>query len=258
MKKRGRKSQVTIFIIIAILIVGTIILFFLLAQKKPQKIFKPSVPNLQESIEKCVRDATQEAISIMLPQGGYINPTNYKLYKNNKVAYLCYNTNYYQTCVNQQPLYIQFLEQQIRSYIEPKIKDCFYSLKQEYKKKNYAVNDGDLSLNVKLNPKQVEINVFKKFEVNKGEETRKFEKFRVRIPSPLYDLGIASQEIASQEAKYCSSLYLGYSLTNPEISIDKKQVGSGQGASKIYIIKDKVTNKSLMIAIRSCAMPGGL
>jgi len=251
------KSQVTIFIIIAIIIVGIIILFFLLSGKNPTDIIKPSMPNPQEYIEKCVKDSSQEAIAIMLPQAGYINPTNYKLYENNKVAYLCYNINYYFPCINQQPMYIDFLEKEIKSYIESKVKDCFYSLKQEYQNRNYQVNEGSLSLDVELNPKQVNVNINKRFEVSK-EETNKFEKFTVKFPSPLYDLAVVAQEITSQEAKFCYFEYLGFSLLYPLIAIDKKQVGSEETASKIYIIKDKITGKGLLIAIRSCAMPGGL
>jgi hypothetical protein len=253
----GKRSQVTIFIIIAIIIVGIIILFFLLSGKNPADVIKVSMPNPQEYIEKCTKDATKQAIDIMLAQGGYINPGNYKLYENNKVAYLCYTNNYYYTCINQQPMYLPFLENEIKSYIESRIKDCFYSLKQEYQNRNYQVNEGSLNLDVQLNPKQVNVNINKRFEVSK-EETNKFEKFTVKFPNPLYDLAIVAQEIANQEAKYCYFEYLGYSLLYPAISIDKKQVGSEETASKIYIIKDKITGKQLLIAIRSCAMPGGL
>jgi len=255
---KSKRSQITIFIIIAILLVVAIILFFLLARKKPTDILKPSMPNPQEYIEKCVKDNTKNAIDIMLSQGGYISPTNYKLYDDKKVAYLCYTNKFYYPCINQQPMYIEFLEEEIKSYIEPKIKDCFFTLKKEYQDRNYNVNEGTLNLEVELNPKQVGININKRFEVSKNEETRRFDKFKVKFVSPLYDLAVVAQEIASQEAKFCYFEYLGFSLLYPVISIDKKQVGSEETASKIYIIKDKISGRQLLIAIRSCAMPGGL
>ncbi len=254
----SKRSQVTIFIIIAVIIIAVITLFFLIRGESPIDMLRPSMPEPQSAIEQCTKDATSEAIAIMLPQGGYINPENYKLYNNNKIAYLCYNQNYYYPCINQEPMYIKQLKKEIHNYIEPKIRDCFYSLKQEYRERNYGVSDGLLSFEIDLKPKTVEINIQKKFEIKKGDETRKFETFKVRLLSPLYDLALVAGEIASQEAKYCYFEYLGYSLLYPSISVEKNQVGSEETASKIYTIKDKFSGKELLIAIRSCAMPGGL
>lgn len=257
-KTAKSKAQVTIWIIISILIVAAIILFFILSQKvKIIDIIKPTMPSVQGDIEKCAIDAAKEAINIMLLQGGYINPENYKLYEDNKVAYLCYNNQYYYPCINQEPMYIEFLEKEINKYIKPKIEDCFYALKQDYTDRGYAVNDAAMSLNVKLNPKQVDILINKKIEISK-EETKSYNSFKMRFSNPLYDLAVVAQEIASQEAKYCYFEYLGYSLLYPKVEISKDNVGSEDTASKIYSIQDKISGKKLLIAIRSCAMPGGL
>lgn len=253
-----KKAQVTIWVIVAVLLVVAVALFFLLRGKQGIEIFQPTMPEPQSYIEKCARDSTSEAINIMLPQAGYISPSNYKLYENNKVAYLCYTNKYYYSCINQQPMYIEFLEQEIKNYITGKLKDCFYNLKKEYQNRKYIVDDSAMTLEVELNPKQVEIFIEKKFEISRNEETRKFEKFKAKINSPLYDLAIIAQEITSQEAKFCYFEYLGFSLLYPSFEIEKNQVGSEEDVSNIYTIKDKVTGKELLIAIRSCAMPGGL
>jgi hypothetical protein len=255
-KMLSKRGQITIWVIVAVLIIASIALFFLLKGRQTIKIFKPGMPSPQEYIEKCAKDSALEAVNIMLPQGGYIQPRNYRLYQNNKVAYLCYNNNFYYPCIMQEPMYIEHLEKEIESYIKPKIKDCFYALKQEYRDRHYRVNDGALALNVELNPKQVKINVEKKFEISK-EETRRFEKFKAKLNSPLFDLAYVAREIANQEAKYCSFEYLGYMLFYPMIEIDKKNIGQADTASKIYIIRDRVTKKSLWIAVRGCAIPPG-
>lgn len=255
--KRGKKAQITLFIIIAILIVAAIILFFLLRGKQVTEIFQPSISDPEQYIEKCTRDSVLEAINIILPQGGYISPQNYKLYGDNKVAYLCYTNKYYETCISQQPMYIEFLEKEIKSYIESKIKDCFYSLKQEYQKRQYSVDEDALSLDVELAPKQAEIVINKKFEITKGDETKKYDEFKVKVNSPLYDLAVIAQEIASQEAVSCYFDYLDFSINYPAFEIEKDQVGSEETISDIYKIKDKTTEKQLLIAIRSCALPGG-
>jgi len=236
MKKRGKKnfskkSQITIWVVIALLLVSIILLFFMLKSKKTEiKISEPTIKQPEQYIKNCIKENVLNAVDIMLPQGGYISPTNYKLYENNKVGYLCYTNKYYHPCINQQPLYIEFLEQEIHDYVKPKIEDCFYSLREEYEKNKYDVVEGPLSLQINLAPKQINVNVEKKFEITKNEETRKFNKFNVKINSPLYDLAVVAQEIASQEAKYCYFEYLGYSLLYPQVSIEKNQVGSEETA----------------------------
>ncbi len=255
-KKLNKKAQVTIYIIIAIIFIAVIV--FLVSLRKKPIIEKHIESDPSFYIEKCVKDSVLEAIDIMLPQGGYVNPTNYKLYEGNKAAYLCYNKNYYQTCINQVPLYIQHLEKEIEDDIRPKTDICFYSLKQDFGKRNYDVAVGDsMNIEVELAPKVVKVKIARDLTLNKGGETREFKEFKTKFSSPLYDLANIAREIVNQEAKYCNFEYIGYSMLYPKFKIDKKAVGSASDSSKIYIIEDKATGKKLYFAIRSCAIPPG-
>ncbi len=249
-----KQSQITIFIIIAIIILSGIILFFLLSGNKIS-ILKPSISNPQSYIQKCAEDSAKDAINIILPQGGYITPINYRLYKDNRVSYLCYNKNYYEPCINQAPLYIQDLESEIESYIKPKIKDCFYNLEQEYKDKNYQVNSEDLDLSVELKPKQVKIIINKKLDLKKGDDKRSYKEFKSVFSSPLYELSSISQEIVNQEAEFCYFENLGFSLLYPKFSVERTDI---EGETKIYVVEEKISGKKLIFAVRSCALPAGL
>ena len=250
-----KKSQVTIFVILAILLVAGIILVIFLKGRQVIEVFKPSMPNIQGYIESCTKDATKQAIDIMLLQGGYITPENYKMYKDNKVQYLCYQKNYYKTCVNQQPLYTEYLEKEIKKYIEGKIEDCFYSFKQEYEKKGYQISLSGKGLKVELAPKQARIEIEKEVSIKRNEEARNYDKFKIIVLSPIYDLAVIAQEIINQEAKFCYFEYLGFSLLYPEYAIEKIDI---DGETKIYLIEEKSSGKTLVFAVRSCAMPGGI
>ncbi|MBU1136382.1 MAG: hypothetical protein KJ559_02640 [Nanoarchaeota archaeon] len=254
MEKRG---QMTIPVIISIIIIGGIILFFTLSERIGLDIFRTSKPSPYEYMDKCVEDSAKNAIEIMLPQAGFLEPENYMLYKDKKVGYLCYNRNYYEGCVMQKPNYIAHLEQEIKTYITPKIKDCFYLLKKEYENRKYEVKEGDLILSVSLKPKIIDIRIEKKLEITKDGESEILERFKINFLSSLFDLGLLAQEIASQEAKYCYFEYLGYMILYPYFDIDKKSVGSAKDSSKIYIIGDRRTQDKLYIAIRSCAINPG-
>lgn len=252
---KNKKAQITIFIIIAVLMVVAILLIFFAVRQRNVSVQEMLDPN--SNIQKCTKDAVEKAVDIMLPQGGYISPTNYKLFNNNKAAYLCYNKNYYFPCINQEPIYISHLEKEITNYIKPKIDECFYSLQLELEKRNYNIETGGLEVTAEVVPNNIKIHINKKFDLTRNEETRSYKKFEVKLISPLFDLANIAREIVNQESKYCNFEYLGFMLFYPRFDIDKNAVGSAETASKIYIIGDRNSGKRLYIAIRSCAIPPG-
>lgn len=251
------RSQVTIFIIVAIILVAAVVAFYLMFGKTIITINQPSINDPEQYIGKCARDAASEAINIMLPQGGYLNPTNYKLYEDQKIAYLCYTTVFYQRCTAQEPMYIRHLQDEITNYSSPKIEACFSDMKYELERKGYSVEMGDMNVETKLSENIVNMEMTRKLTLSKQGETRKFESFSSSLNSPLYNLAVVAQEIASQEAKYCNFEYVGFMILYPEFNIYKKSVSEGLTASKIYLIQDRTTEKQLNMAIRSCAVPAG-
>ncbi len=251
MEKRG---QIAIWVILSLVLVGAITLFFALEKKPP--ITSVSTSNSKAFIEKCTTQAVYEAVDLMLPQGGYLNPSNFKLYQNNKINYLCYNQGYYKTCINQEPMFIQHLKQEIKDYITPKVEQCFNLLKQDSQKRKYDVAMSETnSLNVELNNGKISVEINKTLNLKKNEDQQKYDKFSIEISSSLYNLGIIGQEIANQESKFCYFEYLGYMLLYPNYNIEKIDLN---GEVKIYKINEKSNDKEkLWIAIRSCAMPPG-
>jgi len=250
---KSKRSQVTIFIILALIIVVAIALIFVLF-RKPTISLSPE-DNPQAYIEKCVKDAAEEALDILMPQGSYIEPTNYVLYENNKIGYLCYNTNFYQQCINQEPMLIKHIEQEIIDYIEPKITGCFNSLRGELREKDYEVTMKSMKINAELQPKKVIINIDRVFELVKNKETRSFTKFKTQVLSPVYELSEIALEIVNQEAKFCYFEYLGYMIFYPKYNIEKFVTGDD---AKIYTLTEIITNKKFKFAIKSCVLPPGL
>ena len=253
MQRKNKKGQAMIWVFVAILIVAGIAMLFLFV-KGPglltQTEFEP-----KSYIEKCVRKSTNDAIDIMLPQGGFIAPRNYKTYYGKNAAYLCENIGYFAPCISQHPMLLNEMKKEITNYTSPEIEQCFSDLKKELEKRDNSVVYGSTLLNVSLGPDRVYVDVIKRISITKGENTQSFDNIRVEIISPLYDLGSVAIEIASQEAKYCYFEYVGYMLLYPRFDIQKFAFGD---STKIYTIKDKNTDKEMNIAIRSCAIPPGL
>jgi len=256
--KINKKSQITIFIILGIILVAAVVIYFALRGDIRIPGIHPRITDFSSEMEKCVSDNTLKAVNIMLPQGGLINPEHYKLYKDSSVEYLCYTNLYYKPCINQHPMYLNDLSGEIKNYISGKVEDCFYNLQQEYQSKGYNVNMQATNMNVILNPKQINVVIDKKIDVSKNNEAKSYSGFNIKVNSPLYDLAMIASKIVADEAKYCYFESLGNNLLYPDYLIEKTNVGYDETSSKIYSITEKFSGKTLLIAIRGCALHGGL
>lgn len=250
--KQNKSAQVTIFIIIALIIIVSIIFVVTLMKKVTVSIVTTNSP--QEYMEKCMKDAIENVSRILLNQGGSVSPTNYKLYNNFKVDYLCYNTNYYYPCVMQQPMFIAHIRNEIIKAIKPRVDSCFQALKKDLEKEYTVTLSNSENITCDMSTGKIKVNVERELTVSRGSG-EKYNTFKVNFPSPLYDLAVIAQEIASQEAKFCYFSYDGFMILYPDFKIEKFQTSDG---SKIYTISKRASNRNkLNTAIRSCAMPAG-
>ncbi|MBS3091927.1 hypothetical protein J4466_00755 [Candidatus Pacearchaeota archaeon] len=261
----NKQAQVTIFIILAILLVAAIILLFTL-YRGPIKTYQDKQskePN--QNIPQCLTIGVEEAVEKLLDNAGYINSEDirfskqfgYNLGEENEIpyknyTYLCYTPNNYARCIPQEPVIIEHLETEIQNYINEKIKDCFSKLKQELESEGYKVTlNNEMNFSVNLVPGSARTAVNRKMTTEKSGQERKFTEFVSITESPLYDIAVATQKIIEQEAKFCNSDYLLIMRENPEIEINKFQTGDD---NKIYTVKHINTGKLWIFAVRGCVL----
>ncbi len=248
-KRDDKRGQITIFVIVAIIIVALIGLLFVFRQQIP--IFQTQL-SFSQQIEKCGRDNVQEAIKILATQGGKINPENYKLYQGNKIEYICYTNEYWKPCLNQQPLLKQHLESEIENYARPKVESCINSVKTDLESKGYTVEVGKSDIDVSIEPDIIRINIPTVMNVVK-ESAQRYDGFKTTISSKLYDLLMISTTIVNYEARYGDSDQVTLMLYYPSIIIDKKKFEDG----KVYTLKNDITGDSFAFATRSYMYPEG-
>jgi hypothetical protein len=205
-------------------------------------------------VERCVRKYVDEAINTILPQGGFVNPKNFKLNDGIKREYLCRHTGYYRPCINQHPMYLNDVKKEIENYTKPKIEQCFNDLRDELSKMKESMTLGPLSLNVELMPSRVRVDIQRNITIVSGGEEVSISNFNAEITSPLYELVNVAMEIANQEARYCYFDNAAYGLMHPKVRITKEVMSD---ATKIYSVQDKETFKELTFAIRGCGLPPG-
>lgn len=251
-KVKNKKGQMVIWAIVAIAIVAIIIFVSMIAFKP--KIISPIESNPQAFVQKCVRDATLEAVDKMLPQGGFVNPANYKLWHNTKVEYICQNLGSYYPCINQHPMFLNDEKSEIYNYILPRVENCFEQLKTEGAKLHQTITLGGMNLSVSLAPGLILVDINRKTTISNKGENIFLEKYNVKMESSLYDLANVAMDIATSQGKYCYFEYNGYTILYPKWDIS---VDTMSDSTKIYTIKDTYSGKIMNIAIRGCAVPPG-
>ena len=249
MNKRG---QVAIYVIIAIAIV-VIVLAFVFLKERLAPVQTIEV-DLKSGIEKCVNDKVNEALDVMLPQGGFIEPKNFRVFNKTKISYLCYIEGSFKPCVNQHPVLTKEVSEEIKSYIKPRVENCIETLTKELEKRGNKIESGDMEMNVSLTRGKVIVDINKDIVVEKGESRKVYEGFKIEVMHPVYEMLMVAEEIVNSEIEYCSFEYTGYMMMNPWVDI---RLYVTSYSEKIYTLKDNKTGKTMKFAIRGCVIPAG-
>jgi hypothetical protein len=256
MDEKMNKGQVTIWVILALVIVATIILFlFFSRQIRDPTLVSISDQNPEQFISKCVKNNVNEVVDLMLPKGGFVNPEHTRLYEDTEIAYLCYHRGNYNPCINQHPLLLTEMKQEIENYISPRIENCFEDYKIESEKRGVEVSMDDMDMKVILIPRKIFVNIDRDLVLNQFGESSSFSEFDIEVINPIYDIARVAMEIVNQEAQYCNFEYVGYMILYPDFKISKFPMSD---SSDIYTIVHKDSEKKMNLAVRSCAIPPGI
>jgi len=247
--KMNDKGQITIFIILALILIVGIIFIFLL--RRAPELELVSEENPQAFIESCTRDTVGEALDLIMAHSGSLEPKGAIMYQGKNISYLCYNNLYYRPCINQQPLLIEHIEEELHKYIKPRISNCFQSLKTKFEPRYEVSMEEDLDLTTKLTSKGVEIKINRDFKMQRGDKVRSFSLFKVNVVHPVYRLAEIAMEIVNAEARFCNFNTLGFMTIYPRYDINKFRMGD---STTIYSVKELATSKMFRFAVRSCAI----
>ena len=249
-KKRG---QVTIFIIIAIVIVALgVLLYLLIPQLRVNFGFTTDDPS--SFIQNCMEDSIRDAVETISLQGGSLNPENYFLYNDNRIEYLCYTNEFYIPCVVQQPLLKQHIENEIKESIRAESDSCFNSLRQTFESQGFDVNFENNNIEVELLPNIVSVNYNRGLSLTK-DSTERYERLNVIINHNLYELMSIANSILGMEVQFGDSETTIYMNYYHDLKVEKKKQTDG---TTIYILTDRNTQDKFQFASRSIAWPPGI
>jgi hypothetical protein len=251
MKKRGnRKSQITLFVILGIIVIVLALLFLFWPKIRVSFVsFSP-----ETYIEKCVSDELDSGLKILSQRGGSLEPENYMSFQGQEVDYLCYTNQYYETCSVQKPLLSSHIESELENYMKDRTDNCARQLEKELEKRGYDVQRGEADMKVELVLNKANIDVELPLTITK-ENSETYEKFSFSKSTKIYNFAMMTSSILNWESRYGDSETTVYMTYYPNIKVEKLKQGDG---STVYILSDRVSGESFVFASRSLAWPGGL
>ena len=245
-----KQAQVTIFVIIAIIMVALIALFFVFRIEKIPFVSEKPETNLKAFMSSCIEDNMKENINIVLSQGGFIEPLNYHMFNDFTVTYLCYTNTGFEACVNQHPMLLREISNELKGHITPTVEECFTEFEKSLEKQGYEIETGEsMEVDVSLVPGKIYLDTIRDITITKAEEVSSFKEMRLTYLSSLYDLANIAVQIANEESTYCYFERVGFMNLNQNYLISLKMMSD---STKIYTIQDKKTGDEMNIAIKGC------
>ncbi len=247
-----KKGQIAIFVIVAIVIVAVVLVVFMYPQIS--NLVAPSEISPSQYLEDCIKPEINMAVDLLAKQGGSQNPTAYINYDDSKVAYLCYASGYYKTCVVQEPLLISSFANELSGILTPKAERCMKNLITEYEKRGYSVSYSSTKANITLGSGEIRMTYISPMTIKKEDSVRTFDKLDAGIESGIYDLLSIATSVIDYEATYGDTEIRLYTQFYPNLKIEKIKLEDG---IKIYKLTDLVTEETFQFAIRSLVWPPG-
>ena len=252
MNKRG---QVTIFIIIAIIIVVAIVGVYILTKKT--QVQTNILDNPQSFLEKCISDSVKESEDIIFNSNGFPenNFKNYMLYKKEKIPFMCTSSEFYSACIPQEPMFINKIENIMSNKVNRDYEECTLKIKKEVQDKGYGYKEEKTNFSLSIRKDFIYVNINKKIFISKNEFSKELNKIDVKISSKLYNILKLEQVIVNYESTICEFDYLNWMLQERELSITRDKTSD---QTKIYTIEDQQTDKQIKFAVKTCILPAGL
>jgi len=245
----NKRGQLTIFIIIAIIIVASIIAFFL--------YYKPetnSLPGQKLDIANCIEEGMASPIQELSLKAGIIKPTFNTQYLDENITVICYTDEYHKPCIVQQPFLKQTFEKNLAILMQPKIKACYDNSIADLKANGYDVIPGEIKYTLEIVPAGIEMKIDAPTTIRvEGTGQTLPREIDLKFPSQIYDVLTIANSILQFETSYGDSEVSSFMFYYPDLNIQKIRREEGM---KIYIISDKKEIK-YTFASRSYAWPPG-
>ena len=200
-----KRAQVTIFIIIAVLVIGAVALFFTLrGDLQREEVYSPEVAPIVNFVEECIYDTGEEVIYTIGQGGGYYFPPE-KSTETGIAYYLLDGQNYMPSKLD--------VEREISFFVSEKL---FFCTRNFVDFSDYEIEQGEIRINSKIQANKVVLDVDYPLTISRGESVSVIKDFEVEIPVRLNVVYDSVKEFVNEDSEegICLSCLLNISETN--------------------------------------------
>ncbi len=206
-KKRNKRGQITIFIIIAIVVVASVAGFFVFKNIISPVEIPADLEPVYNTFLSCIEDYTSTGINLLETQGGYIKLPEFEPGS----AYMPFSSQlnflgspipywYYVSGNNIQKEQVPFksdMEEDLEDYIEDKIYNCMLD---EWYEEGYSIILGEKpKADVTINKDSVDVTLKMGLSISKANESVVVKTHKVSIDSKLGELYDSAKKIYDYE-----------------------------------------------------------
>ena len=191
-KTVNKQGQVTIFIIIAVIIIAAVAAFFIFRSSFITPPISANLEPVYNAFLACLEENTFEGVSTLEAQGGYIElpefesgnahmPFSSQLnFLGNPIPYWYYvSANNIQ---KEQVPSINSMEEQLGDYIEREVGDCILDA---YFEQGFAIDIGAPEADVSIRQGEVEVDLDMDLAIEKAEESAVVKRHNIIIKTKL-------------------------------------------------------------------------
>ena len=233
-----KKAQVTIFIIVAIVFVGIIILFFTFRDSALNPPVSDSSP-VAVYVQSCLDSVAKDGVATISSNGGYyILPDKFSSssYYPSVAFHLYDKTNLVPTK--------EKIEIEISNYIKNNIDYCFENF-SSLKESGFSIEEGDKKeINTSIKEDRVLVNAKIPLSIKKGEESNIISDFNADI-KPIYLPNILAliNSIVDEQIKDTSKICMSCLANKSEKSGMKIEIFDTDDKNEfVYTIRDPASN----------------
>ncbi|MDD5133702.1 MAG: hypothetical protein PHD81_00970 [Candidatus Nanoarchaeia archaeon] len=222
MSKRG---QITVFMILGFVILIVILLLYFLQDNLKETIYgtRPvldkKLTSIKEEMQKCVSDLSNSAINQMGNQGGTLTPTNYILFKGEKISYLCFDfpltdidpsTGKHRVGCENQMLVRNKMEKELKDYMKGQFNTCFNA--NNFRSTYYKLTVGEFDINVTIEDDVVKYGVTYPVVLERENVKVNFDGLDFTQETSLGEIQNAVNDILEFESLFGEFDNVGYTL----------------------------------------------
>ncbi len=214
---KNKKGQVTIFIIIAIVLIAAVGLYFLFKETLTQEQIPVSLQPVYTSFLSCLEEQTNAGIGILKIQGGYIYLPELELgshyypfssqldFLGNNIPYWYYLSG--NGLEKEQIPSLEQMEQDLSRFIQERARDCDFN---DYYFQGFKVFQEPPEVEISIKDNSIDVNVDMDMTLEYGDDSALVRNHGVTIDSDLGNLYQSAKEVYNYEQE---SLFLeNYSI----------------------------------------------